>query len=70
MSSCVKCGEVFHCVMVDGENGKPCWCTAIATIPAGVLAEAGADGSACFCPTCLYQIAEQASISTGDIARR
>lgn len=62
MSECVKCGQVFHCSMADGDQGQPCWCTVLPPIPTVVLTEAGGDGSACFCPQCLNQIAHQAGI--------
>ena len=62
MSDCVKCGKEFHCAMADGERDQPCWCTTLPVIPASVLADAGGDGSACFCPDCLGTIARQAGL--------
>ena len=62
MSECVKCGKPFHCAMADSENGQACWCTQLPVIPASALADAGGDGSACFCPTCLEKIARGAGL--------
>ena len=64
MSACVKCGQVFHCTMADGDNGEACWCTTLPPIPAAALTAAGGDGSACFCPDCLQRIAREAGMDS------
>ncbi|MES2258834.1 MAG: cysteine-rich CWC family protein [Pseudomonadota bacterium] len=49
MSVCKRCGATFGCAMVDGNDGGPCWCTAL---PPVVPLPAATDVT-CWCPACL-----------------
>ena len=52
MSVCKRCGASFSCAMVDGNDGTPCWCTAM---PPAVPVPSAATGLTCWCPDCLKQ---------------
>lgn len=52
MSVCKRCGAEFSCAMVDGNDGTPCWCTAV---PPAVPVPAPETDLSCWCPACLKQ---------------
>jgi len=58
MSACVQCGQEFNCGMVDTASTEPCWCMALPTLPAALLAGAG-DTMRCFCPDCLQGLLDR-----------
>jgi hypothetical protein len=55
MSTCERCGAIFHCAMADpGADGKadptPCWCT---VLPPAVPVPGDGSAVGCWCPACL-----------------
>ena len=60
MSTCKRCGASFNCAMVDGNDGGPCWCTALPPAVPLPSTSAGADADVtCWCPACLKLHIEQ-----------
>lgn len=55
MSACSRCGIEFLCGMADSEAVEPCWCTALAALPASALmqSEDNCGAVSCLCPLCL-----------------
>jgi hypothetical protein len=66
MSTCKRCGATFNCAMADGNDGSPCWCTALP--PAVPLPDTtAATDVTCWCPACLrLHIAEKSAQKTTD----
>ncbi len=56
MSACKRCGAEFHCAMADGDDGNPCWCTAM---PPAVPVPSLDTDVTCWCPACLKEHIEQ-----------
>lgn len=61
MSVCKRCGAAFSCAMVDGNDGSPCWCTAMPpAVPVPAVSADPVTDLTCWCPACLKQhIAER-----------
>lgn len=56
MSTCKRCGAEFNCAMADGNDGGPCWCTAM---PPAVPVPSTDTDVTCWCPACLKLHIEQ-----------
>ncbi|GAB2859928.1 hypothetical protein GCM10027277_30580 [Pseudoduganella ginsengisoli] len=65
MSICKRCGAEFHCAMADGNDGSPCWCTAM---PPAFPVPSGDTDVTCWCPACLKLHIEQRQAQRADTA--